>query len=148
MATHLGQSNYVANQQQVLGFAVPFTSLSKLCQIAGLKPFFWTKPSCFDFSSSNFNLQGHIMCTGGVALRGGWVLRTKCPPTSYNQLCEIHFWTLNKIHFWYIGRCFRGGWQQQQQEKRKMFAVSEEYDIPSCWPNCTGPTLPNNLFRV
>jgi hypothetical protein len=40
MATHLDQSNYLANQQQVLGFAVPFTSLSKLCQIAGLKPFF------------------------------------------------------------------------------------------------------------
>jgi len=39
MATHLDQSNYLANQQQVLGFAVPFTSLSKLCQIAGPKPF-------------------------------------------------------------------------------------------------------------
>jgi hypothetical protein len=95
MATHLDQSNYLANQQQVLGFAVPFTSLSKLCQIAGPKPFCCTKPTCFDFSSSNFNLQGDIMCTGGVALRGGRVLRTKCPPTSYNQLCEIHFehWT-------------------------------------------------------
>jgi hypothetical protein len=39
IATHLDQSNYLANQQQVLGFAVPFTSLSKLCKNAGPKPF-------------------------------------------------------------------------------------------------------------
>jgi hypothetical protein len=35
IATHLDQSNYLANQQQVLGFAVTFTSLSKLCKNAG-----------------------------------------------------------------------------------------------------------------
>ncbi len=29
ITTHLDQSNYLANQQHVLGFAVPFTSLSK-----------------------------------------------------------------------------------------------------------------------
>jgi hypothetical protein len=39
IATHLDHSNYLANQQRVLGFAVPFTSLSKLCKIAGPKPF-------------------------------------------------------------------------------------------------------------
>jgi hypothetical protein len=32
IATHLDQSNYLANQQQVLGFAVSFTSLSILGQ--------------------------------------------------------------------------------------------------------------------
>jgi hypothetical protein len=68
IATHLDQSNYLANQEQVLGFAVPFTSLSKLCKNAGPKPFCWAKLACFDFSSSNFYLQGHILSTGGVAL--------------------------------------------------------------------------------
>jgi hypothetical protein len=33
------ESNYLANQQQVLGFAVPIASLSMLCKIAGPKPF-------------------------------------------------------------------------------------------------------------
>jgi hypothetical protein len=36
IATHQDQSNYLANQQLVLGFAVPFTILSKN---AGTKPF-------------------------------------------------------------------------------------------------------------
>jgi hypothetical protein len=35
IATHLDQSNHLANQQQVLGFAVPFASLSILCINAG-----------------------------------------------------------------------------------------------------------------
>jgi len=26
-----------------------------------IQPFCWTKPACFDFSSSNFNVQGHIL---------------------------------------------------------------------------------------
>jgi hypothetical protein len=42
---------------QVSGFAVPFTSLSKLCKNAGPKPFCRAKPTCLNFSSSNFNLQ-------------------------------------------------------------------------------------------
>jgi hypothetical protein len=37
--THLDQSNYLANQQQVLGFAIPFTNLSMHCKSAGPKPF-------------------------------------------------------------------------------------------------------------
>jgi hypothetical protein len=39
IATHPVQSNYLANQQQVLGFDVPFTSLSKLCKNAGPESF-------------------------------------------------------------------------------------------------------------
>ncbi len=39
IATDLDQSNYLANQQQVLVFAVPFTSLSKLEKNARPKPF-------------------------------------------------------------------------------------------------------------
>ncbi len=53
---------------QGLDFAMPFTSLSKLCKNVGPKPFRWANPACFDFSSSNFNLQGHVLSTGGVAL--------------------------------------------------------------------------------
>jgi len=48
--THLDQSNYLTNQQQVGGFGVPFTSLSKMYKNAGPKPFCSTKPACFDFS--------------------------------------------------------------------------------------------------
>jgi hypothetical protein len=39
LATHLDQSNNLANQQQVLGFAVPFSSLNILSKNAGPKPF-------------------------------------------------------------------------------------------------------------
>jgi len=44
-------------------FAVPSTTLSKLCKNAGLKPLWRAKPAWFDFSSSSFNLQD------GAALR-------------------------------------------------------------------------------
>jgi hypothetical protein len=54
IANHLDQSQYLVNQKQgaavstnfyytllwqVLGFAMPFTSLSKLCKMLGQKPF-------------------------------------------------------------------------------------------------------------
>jgi hypothetical protein len=39
IATHLDQSNNLANQQQVLGFAMPFASLRILSKNAGPKPF-------------------------------------------------------------------------------------------------------------
>jgi hypothetical protein len=67
IATHLVQSNYLANQQQMLGFDVPFTSLSKLWKNAGPEPFCWAKPAYCDCSSSNFNLQAHILSNCGVA---------------------------------------------------------------------------------
>jgi hypothetical protein len=35
IATHLDQSNHLGNQQKVLGYAVPFASLSILCKNAG-----------------------------------------------------------------------------------------------------------------
>ncbi len=37
IATHLDQSNHLANQQQVLGFAVPFASLSIFCWNTGTR---------------------------------------------------------------------------------------------------------------
>ncbi len=49
---------YTLLWQLLLGFAGPFTSLSKLCKNSGSKPFCWAKLSCFDFSSSNFNFAG------------------------------------------------------------------------------------------
>jgi hypothetical protein len=41
----------------VLGFAVPFASLSIVCKNAGSKAFCWAKPACFDFSSSKICCQ-------------------------------------------------------------------------------------------
>jgi hypothetical protein len=52
----------------VLGFHVPFISLNKLCKSAGPKPFCLAKQASFDFSSFNFNSQGHILSTARVAL--------------------------------------------------------------------------------
>jgi hypothetical protein len=52
----------------VLGFAVPFTSLSIPVETLGQNHFAQPKLACFDFSSSNFLLLGHIPSTGGVAL--------------------------------------------------------------------------------
>ncbi len=69
--THLDCSNYLANQQQVLGFVVPFTSLSILCKNAGPKPLCWAKPACFDFSSSNFLLQGQWSYSYMLLLKEG-----------------------------------------------------------------------------
>ncbi len=45
----------------VLGFILPFANM--------LDQKHWTKLACFDLSSSNFNMQGYILSTGGVALR-------------------------------------------------------------------------------
>jgi hypothetical protein len=39
ITTHLDQSNHLANQQPLLGFALPFASLSIMCKNAGPKPF-------------------------------------------------------------------------------------------------------------
>jgi hypothetical protein len=58
IATHLDHSNYLANQQQVLGFVVPFTSLSILCKNARPKPLCWAKPACYDFFFIQFSFAG------------------------------------------------------------------------------------------
>jgi len=68
IATHLDQSNYLANQQQVLCFAVPFTSLCILCTNAGSKPFCGENWHVLTFCSSDFPLQGRILITSGAAL--------------------------------------------------------------------------------
>jgi hypothetical protein len=62
IAAHLDQSNYLANQQQqLLGLAVSFSSLSMLYKKNGL----WAKLASFDFFSFNFCLQqSHILSIG------------------------------------------------------------------------------------
>ncbi len=60
IATHMDQSNHLANQQQVLGFAVPFASLGILCKNAGLKPFCSAKQAGFDFSSTKLCCTVHF----------------------------------------------------------------------------------------
>jgi hypothetical protein len=67
----------------VLGSARPFTSLRKQWKNAGSKLFCRAKPACLDFSSSNFNLQGHILSTSGVALR-----TCQSFELIFNQFCD------------------------------------------------------------
>ncbi len=46
-----------------------YTGLSELCKNVGWKWFHCSKPACFDFSSSNFNFQSHIL---GMTWLSGW----------------------------------------------------------------------------
>ncbi len=82
IANHLDQSLSLANQKQgatvrshllhcflageqlCYGFHQP----SKLNKYAGEKPFSWAKLAFVDISSSDFNVQGHIVSTGGDSL--------------------------------------------------------------------------------
>jgi hypothetical protein len=52
----------------VHSFVAVFTTLSKLSKYVGEKPISWAK-RYVDLSSSNFNVQGHLLSTGGDALR-------------------------------------------------------------------------------
>jgi hypothetical protein len=67
IGTHPDQSNYLANQQQVWGFVVPFTNLSKLYKNAGRRPFATPNRHVLTFLIY-FNLQGIILSISGVAL--------------------------------------------------------------------------------
>jgi hypothetical protein len=88
IANHLDQSLWLANQKQgaavrsyqVLGFIVPFTSLSKLCQNAG------PKPACFGLFFIQFNLSGHTQSTAGDALSHQFHLYLWKLP--YNTFCR------------------------------------------------------------
>jgi hypothetical protein len=54
----------------VHSFTAVFASLSKLSKYAGEKPYPSTKQAYDDFSSSHFNVQGHILSTSWDALKG------------------------------------------------------------------------------
>jgi hypothetical protein len=56
---------------QVHTVAVPFTNHRKLWDYAEPKPFSSPKPVYFDFSSSNFTVQDHILSTAGDAFSEG-----------------------------------------------------------------------------
>jgi len=54
----------------LVGVAVHFYQpTSKLCKNAKPKAFCYAEQACFDFSSSKFLLRGHIVNTGGGALK-------------------------------------------------------------------------------
>jgi len=74
---------------QCNSFATHLTSLRNLRTYAGANPFSWCKLANFDFSSSDFNMQGHILSTGGDAL-----IRT--PKTTLVLTCK----TLLKMRNW------------------------------------------------
>jgi len=53
-------------KSKVLGFVVPFTSLSKLCTNSGPKLFLLSQTlHVLTFRHPRLNLQGHILCTTG-----------------------------------------------------------------------------------
>jgi hypothetical protein len=84
IANHVDQSLCLANKKRVaVGrsyllhsslagaqlFVAPFTSLRKLSTDAGAQSLnSSSKPACFNFSSSDFRLQGHILSISGDAL--------------------------------------------------------------------------------
>jgi hypothetical protein len=51
IATHMDQSNHLANQRQVFIFAVPFASLKSCAKMLGQNHFGGAKPACFDIFS-------------------------------------------------------------------------------------------------
>jgi hypothetical protein len=76
IANHLDQSLWLANEKPRSSSQITFitlfssrcfaalsTSLSKLSKYAGEKPISWAKPACVDFSSSDFNVEGHLLST-------------------------------------------------------------------------------------
>jgi len=57
IATHLDQLNHLANQQQVLSFAMPFASLKSCAKMLGQNHFGGAKPACFDLFYPKFTVQ-------------------------------------------------------------------------------------------
>jgi hypothetical protein len=57
IATHLDQSNHLANQQQVFRFAVPFASLKSCAKMRCQNHFGGARSACFD----NFLIQ-NLLC--------------------------------------------------------------------------------------
>ncbi len=85
---------------QMDSVAVPFTRHPKMClSLAEPKECCsWPKPACFDFSSSNFTLQNHILSTAGDALSGGWIGR---PCTTALHALQVPIWCrILGIKFW------------------------------------------------
>jgi hypothetical protein len=92
IVNHLDQSLWWANQKhwavvisyllhsflQVYNVTPHFTSHCKLWNCTEQKPFSWAKPACFEFVSSNFIVQGHILSAAWDSL-----------PRHYTGVCTI-----------------------------------------------------------
>ncbi len=62
-ATHLDQSNYLANQQQVSGFVLHFYQPLHLAEKCGAKTIVQSQTGMFWLCSSNFLLHGNVSST-------------------------------------------------------------------------------------
>jgi hypothetical protein len=70
----------------MLRSAVPFANLTILYKkLQGQNHFAEAKPTCFDFSSSNFLWQGQILSTSGAALRKSCIEHHDIQHCSFNQ---------------------------------------------------------------
>ncbi len=83
-ATHLDESNHVANQQQVLDRTCSFNQPVQKCWAKTILPS--KKPACFDFSSSKICCTG--WCTSGVALRNYIFLEPNVHCTCLQMTCH------------------------------------------------------------
>jgi len=68
-----------------------FTSLSTGCKNAGPKPFCSAELACFDFSSSNVNVQGYIESTGGVKVGTPLKRGTHWTASNPSKILREHF---------------------------------------------------------
>jgi hypothetical protein len=79
----------------VLGFAVPFASLS---ENAGQNYFAESNSWCFDFSSSNFSLQDHTLSTAGAANTASPVVPSMWPCKNIFHIQFSFFSFCNPTH--------------------------------------------------
>jgi hypothetical protein len=84
---------------------------------AGPKSFCWAKPTCFDFGSSNFDVQGHIVHNerrwGSIAGWGSesiWLIHHAVVDRGLTTLLSIKDWHLSRIswdsNFYFVLFCF------------------------------------------
>jgi hypothetical protein len=85
-------ANHLVDQKQWA--AIKSYSLhSSLTSVCAVLPIFDFAQACFEFSSSNFNLQGHILSIGGVAWWSNLVFEAKAH--FWNDIC----WENNKVSY-------------------------------------------------
>ncbi len=93
---------------------VPFTSLSKqTVQKCWAKTILRrAKRVCFEFSSSDFNFQGHMLSTSGVTLVGTFI---KNYPNLTN--CTMCWPPKGAIRFWRVGAFPKeGAWDKRKTQ--------------------------------
>lgn len=88
------------------------SSLSKLCKNA--RP----KSTCFHFSSTSFNMQGHMPSMDGVPLRASPMAALKS--LVWQILVEAHFFRSMKLNL-NLYTCIGYRWPSNGQQKKKDF---------------------------